>query len=415
MGHDVPRPPVCGCTAAAAALLPVLVAAGCQPDDVTGARDQLGRGGERAVSYRVPLAQEEYGALRFLDGAATETLAGGLVAVSVSPDSLRALVGPDLAGDGRARVEAWEELDPGTVDLGELDEAVAASEVRTAPVRVSLRSTASVPLRVVGPRLAAVRLDASGEPVRGGDGGLALEEDASGDPITVPLAEAPDDSLVLRPGETLRVEREGAALVDRLVELAVQGVSVAPVLQGDVRAAPEDVGSLRTSDEIVLGHRLLVGLDLVLPDSGVVVRRTELGDGLGLSDPDAAATEERVISAGATLSVASRIPFRVRTSVAWVPGDRTGADVFADPERVTIDTLAVGSAAGGGPGPQVDTLDVSLSGTEVAPLLRELFTAGVRIRLLPGQDPGGGGAITVGDRLDVDARASVELRAGNDE
>lgn len=395
--------------------MPVLVAAGCQPDDVTGARDQLGRGGERVVSYRVPLAREEYGADRFLDGVTTETLADGVLAVAVAPDSIRALVGPDLADDGRAGMEAWDELDPGSVDLGELDEAVAASEVRTGPVRASLRSTASVPLRVVGPRMAAVRLDASGEPVRDGDGDLALEEDASGDPIAVPLAGSPDDSLILQPDETVRVEREGAPLVDRVVELAVEGVRVAPVLQGDVRANPGEVGSLRTSDEIVLGHRLLVGLDLVLPDSGVVVRRTELGDGLGLSDPDASATVERVISAGATLSVANGIPFRVRTLVAWVPGDRTGSDVFDDPERAVLDTLSVGASAGDGGEARVDTLTVSLSGSEVEPLLRDLFTAGVRIRLLPAPGSGGRGAIRVGERVDVDARASVELRAGNDE
>lgn len=195
----------------------------------------------------------------------------------------------------------------------------------------------------------------------------------------------------------------------------MEGVRVAPVLQGDVRASPDDVASLRTSDEIVLGHRLLVGLDLVLPDSGVVVRRTELGDGLGLSDRDASATVERVISAGATLSVANGIPFRVRTLVAWVPGDRTGTDVFDDPERAVLDTLSVGASAGDGNEARVDTLTVSLSGSEVEPLLRDLYTAEVRIRLLPGEGSDGGGAIRVGERLDVDARASVDLRAGNDE
>lgn len=403
-----------GLAAAAIALLPLLAAAGCQPDDVTGARDQIGRGGERVVSYRVPLASEAYGALRFLEGVPTEALEDRIVGVAMAPDSVRARVGGDLSDDGRARIEAWDELDSGSVDLGELDEAVAASEVRTAPVRAALRSTASVPVRLVAPRLAAVRLDASGDPIREADGGLDLEEDASGEPITVPLAGSPDDSLVLGPGETVRVEREGAPLVDRLVELAVEGVRVAPVLQGDVRAAAGDLASLRTSDAVVLGHRLLVGLDLVLPDSGVVVRRTELGDGLGLSDPDVASMEERVLSAGGTLAVANAIPFRVRTEVAWVRGDRTGSDVFADPERVTLDSLMVSSSAGDGSGGRVDTLTVSLTGSEVEPLLRELFTAGVRIRLLPAAGSGGRGALRVDQRLDVDARASVELRAGDD-
>lgn len=121
------------------------LAAGCRPDSVTGARDRLSRGDARTVSYRLPLAREAYGALSFLRNTTTVELADRLVDVPVRPDTIRAPAGAELLADGRAELEAVEPTDPGSLDLDELAAAVAASEVRTAPIEVTTRHTSAVP------------------------------------------------------------------------------------------------------------------------------------------------------------------------------------------------------------------------------------------------------------------------------
>lgn len=388
----------------------------CQPEDVTGARDQLGRGDPRTVSFRIPVVQEAYDARRFLGDALTRIRGDGLIIVLLSPDSVPALVGSDLLDDGEARIEAWDEVDRSAVELGELEDALAASEVLTAPIQMSLRSSLDVPLRVIDPFLAAVRLDTDGEPVRDASGELDLEEDENGRPLTVPLAETAGDSVILQPGEQIRVEREGAPLIDRILELVVGGERIAAVLGGTGRVSDEDRLSVEPSDHVVLGYRLQVGLDLVLPDTGVVLRRTELGEGASLSDRDAEDAEDRAIRAGGTLIVNNGVPFRVQTQIAWIPGRQPEANVFGDPDRVTLDSLSVGTGTVGEDGrvtrDRQDTLQVSLTGAEVKPLLKDSFTAGIRIRLLPPDGPRRRGVLTVNEDLEVDLRAFIDLRSG---
>lgn len=397
-------------------LSPVLVLAvgaglllvGCRPDSVTGARDGLSRGGARTVSYRLPLAREAYGALSFLRNTTTVELADRLVAVPVRPDTIRAPIGAELLADGRVDLEAVEPMDAGSLDLDELAASVAASEVRTAPVEVTVRHTSAAPWTLLDPTLALVRTDGDGVPARDASGDLDLESDASGDPLTVPLA----DTLPVPPGDSVRLERDGAGLVDRMVELLVAGEPVAVVLTGAVEVAAADRARVDPDDLLILGHRALVALDLVLPDSGVVVSRREVGDGLGFSSPDADQIEDRVLRAGGRVAVSNEIPFRVRLDVAYVSGERPRQDVFAARDRVVLDSLDV---AGGGPGgvSAVDTVEVSLTGSELRPLLEDAFTAGIRIRLLPRRGSGGRGALRVDDLVDVDARVFADVRAGD--
>lgn len=381
-------------------------AAGCRPASVTDARDRLSGEGARTVTYRLPLAREAYGALSFLRNTATTILEDGLVAVPLLPDTVRALVGAGLLAEGRVELEAVERVDPGSLDLDELASAVQASEVRTAPVHLALRHTSSAPLTLVEPALALVRTDSSGEPRRDGSGELDVETDASGQPLTVELG----DTLDVAPGARLELEREGAGLVDRLAELLVAEDPVAVVLTGSVEVSDSERTRVAPDDVLVLVHRALVGLDLVLPDSGVVVRRDELGEGLGFSEGDADQIQERVIRAGSRIVVANEVPFRVRVDVAYVAGDRGGEDVFRAEDRVVLDSLAV---AGGGADGQasVDTVEIGVSGPDLRPLLGDVFTAGVRIRLMPGPDPGG--ALRVGEMVDVEARVFADVRAGD--
>lgn len=396
---------------AAAALLLLaaagLAAVGCRPETVTGARDRLAAGESRVVTYRLPLAREEYGALDFLESTSTVILDGGLIAVPVLPDTLRSLVGDALADGGRAEVEAVKRLDPSSLDLGELAHAVAAAELRTAPVELTLRHTSDATLTLLRPTLVLARTGPDGEPVRDESGDLVVETDASGDSLAVPVG----DTVPVGPGERVRLEPDGAPLVDRMAERLVAGESVAVALVGSVRVSDAERPLVEPDDVLVLAHRALVGLDMVLPDTGVVVRRQEIGDGLGFSAADADQIESRVVGAGTRLVVGNEIPFRVRVDLAYVGGERPDADVFAAADRVALDSLEVGGG-GASDGASVDTVSVSVSGGELRPLLEEAFTAGVRIRLLPRRGGTGRGALRVDEFVDVDARVFVEVRSG---
>ncbi len=384
-----------------------LVSAACRPDSVTGARDRLAGEEARTVSYRLPLARESYGALDFLAGASTVLLDGGLVAVPVLPDTVRAVVGDALRLDGRAEVEAVKSLLPASLDLDELAPAVAAAELRTAPIELTLSHTSGATVTLLDPTLVLARTGPDGEPVRDESGDIVPETDAAGDPLAVAMG----DSVVVPPGERVELEPDAAPLVDRMAELLVGGDPAAVALLGTARV-PEDQRTLvESGDALSLAHRALVGLDMVLPDSGVVVRRDQAGDGLGFTARDADQIRRRVVRAGSELVVENSVPFRVRVDLAYVGGRRPEAAPFAAGDGVVLDSLEVGGSAPGA-GPATDTVEVSVSGDELRPLLEDAFTAAVRIRLLPRRGSAVGGALRAGELVDVDARVFMDVRSG---
>lgn len=389
------------------ALLAGLLAAACQPESVTGARDRLSGDDPRTVTYRLPLAQEEYGATSFLEGVRTRILDGGLIAVPVLPDTIRAIVGGALRADGRADLEAVETLDPGALDLGELADVVAASDVRTAPIELSLSHTSAAALRLVDPELALVRTDASGRPVRDASGDPVVETDSAGRRLAVPVG----DTVRLPPGERVELEPDGALLVDGLAERLVGGDPAAVGLLGSVEVPAGQRALVESDDALSLAHRALVGLDLVLPDSGVVVERHEVGEGLGFSEEDARQVEDRIVSAGGSVVARNPVPFRVRVDLAYVGGDRRGEEIFGADDRVVLDSLEVGGDPGTG-SVSVDTVAMAVTGGELGPLLRDAFTAAVRIRLLPARGTIGRGALRADELVDLDARVYVEVRSG---
>ena len=380
----------------------------CQPDSITGARDRLGGEEARTVTYRLPLAQEEYGAMTFLEDVRTVVLDGGLIAVPVLPDTIRAIVGGALRDSGRADLAVAESLDPAALDLGELADVVAASGLRTAPIELAFAHTSAAPLRLVSPELALIRTDPGGRPVRDGSGDLVVETDSTGRPLTVPVA----DTVRIAPGERVELEPDGSRIVDRLAERLVDGETAAVGLVGAVEVPAGQRTLVDADDALSLAHRALAGLDLVLPDSGVVVQRQEIGDGLGFSEGDARQVQERVVEAGGRVVAENPIPFRIRVALAYVEGDRRGEEVFGADDRVVLDSLEVGGNADTG-AVNTDTISLSVTGDELRPLLRDTFTAAVRIRLLPARGTAGRGALKVEDLVDLDARVFMDVRAGD--
>lgn len=402
---------VTGPSVAGLLLLSVVVGtlvAACRPDSVTGARDRLAGAERRTVTYRLPLAREEYSTLDFLENTATVILENGLISVPVLPDTIRTLVGGALGSDGRAELEALKELDPASLDLGELADAVAAAEVRTAPIQLTVGHTSAATMTLVEPRLVLARTGPDGDPVRDDAGDLVVQTDSAGDTLAAPVG----DTVSVPAGEQVHLEPDGAPLVDRMAERLVEGQPVVVALVGSVRVADAERPLVEADDVLILAHRALVGLDMVLPDTGVVVQRREIGDGLGFSEGDADQVEDRVAEAGSRFVVENHVPFRVRVDLAYVGGERPDDDVFGAADRVLLDSLEVG---GNGPaaGAPVDSVAVTVSGGETRPLLGDAFTAGIRIRLLPRRGTAGGGALRVDDLVDVDARVFMEVRSGN--
>jgi len=383
------------------------VFAACRPDSVTGARDRLTGGDARTVQYRLPLTEESYGILSFLENTKTEVLEDGLVAIPLRPDTVRGTVGTALLFTREVELEVVERVRGGALRRDELASAVAVSEVRRAPLRLTLRHTSRATLVLVDLALALVRTDDRGRPARDG-GDLDLERGATGDPIRVPLG----DTLRVPPRRELAIERDAAALVDRLSELLVAREPVAIVVTGSLRVSQADQARVRPDDALLLVHRAFVGLDLILPDTGVVLRRGELLEGLGFSDRDRDDIQERVLRAGSRVEVENEIPFRVRVDIAYVAGDRRGDDVFAAEDGVLLDPLTVAGRRGTAAAPR-DTLAVEVPGSQVRPLLGDVFTLALRVRLLPGPGPGGRGALRVGDAVRIDAQVFADLRSWN--
>ena len=381
---------------------------GCRPESVTGARDRLSGGEARTVTYRLPVAREAYGATDFLKGATTISLDGGLLGVPALPDTIRILVGDALRDSGRVTFEAFERFGPESLDLDELASVVAAAELRTAPIELALSHNSAASLRVLDPALALIRTGPSGDPVRDDSGDLVVIQDTDGDSLVVPVA----DSLTVSPGERVDLRPDGAPLVDRLVEQIVAGESATVALTGSARVPDEQRDRVDSDDQLQLAHRVLVGLDLVLPDSGVVIRRQEIGEGLGFSPQSADEIQNRLIKGGARLLVTNDIPFRVRVHLAYASGRRREGNVFEAPDGVLIDSLEVGGSPSGAAGIATDTLEVALSGEQLRPLLGDTFTAGVRIRLLPASGTGGRGALRNGEMVEVDAGVFAEVRSG---
>ncbi len=69
----------------AAALLGTL-ALGCEPNSITEAREQLGRGSNDTISILMPIAQDTFFVSKFLPEGDTVTIQGGVIGIRVQSD-----------------------------------------------------------------------------------------------------------------------------------------------------------------------------------------------------------------------------------------------------------------------------------------------------------------------------------------
>jgi hypothetical protein len=78
----------------------LLLTTACQPDTITEARDQLGRGDPTSLSISVPITADTVGIDRFLDDSTTVITAAGLLGITVNSQNVSVAIGEELSFEG---------------------------------------------------------------------------------------------------------------------------------------------------------------------------------------------------------------------------------------------------------------------------------------------------------------------------
>ena len=91
-------------------------------------------------------------------------------------------------------------------------------------------------------------------------------------------------------------------------------------------------------------------------------------------------------------------------------------DIFALPGRVLLDSVILAAPTVNASGlvttPVIDSVSLSITGTNARLLFNKKFSVGARIRLLPGTGGGGRGAIRPTDRIFISSKALVDVKSG---
>jgi hypothetical protein len=339
---------------------------------------------------------------------------GGSLIVQTLEGSLDPAKTPELT----VAMEESDEITKAQVDFGDFADVIKGVHLNDATAVLSITNQAHTPLVLSNVKLGVVRLDASGQLIRDGSGNPVYERDSTTNlPILVPLAPAGQTTLSLARGATTPLTLQMAPLVDRLVHLLLGNTRAAVVAAGTAIAGDGNPSRITRTDSATVGLALTVGLDLTLPDTGVVFTRTQYTDGPDLKPSDSATVVERLIAATAITDVVNGTPFGATVDVAIVRDSvASTVDLFAAPGRVQLGPITVTGSPVDGNG-RVTTAasssqSLTLGPADLPPLLGKRFTTQIRIRLRP--PPGGGlrGAVRTTDQVIVHSHAAIEAHAG---
>ena len=325
---------------------------------------------------------------------------------------------PTLTPELNIPVEEYEEIQKSQLNFGDLQDAVKGATINDATGAFTVRNTAQTPLALSNVTLGVVQLDAFGVLRRDGLGHPVYERDSSTSlPILVTLAPAGQTRLTLPRAGSTALSLQMAPLVNRLVHLLLNNVRAAVVAAGTAVAGDGSQSRITRNDSAAVKLQLTVGMDITLPDSGIVFIRTEYASGADLGTADSASLVNRLASAGAATDVVNGTPFAMTVDVAIV-GDSVPSttDVFALPGRTNLGPVTVAGspvdASGRVTTPAASSQTVALTGNDARPLLGRRFTTGVRIRLRPPPGGTGRGAIRTTDQILVKSHATLVLNAG---
>ncbi len=317
-------------------------------------------------------------------------------------------------------VEQSTEID--TVDFGDIEDAIKNSTLNVATLTLRIANSAQAPAVLSNFNLGVVRLDVAGNVPRDALGDPLFEADAGGTPILVSVVDPGQTTLTLARASVVTIALAAGALTDRLVQIILANDRAAIVAAGTVTigdGAPSRVGR---SDVVDVRFDTTVDLDFTIPATGVEFTRNTTESGLSLDPQDADDFTSRVDTVAVLTDVTNQTPFGVAIDIAFVADldstliDLTMVDVFTQPGAVVLSTISLAASTVDSQGrvtqPSSGTVTIGLTGPQLRELLGDRFTAGVRVRLLPGTGGGGRGAIQATDQVMIDARVRLVVRAG---
>jgi hypothetical protein len=315
-------------------------------------------------------------------------------------------------------VEQFQEVDANDVDFDDLEEAIDQSTLNSALIGLTIDNSAGLPVVIDNFTLGAVRLDVAGQLMRDGAGNPLFEESSPGNPILVSVTDPGQTTLTLARQATINLSVNAASLVDRVVDLILNDVRVAIVAAGTAVGGDGGPSTLTDQDYVRVLYDFTVGLDFTIPVGGVTFTRNQTLDGLSIGIDDQNDIADRVVLASVSGIAANSTPFGVEVDLAIAPdslGDND--DVFSHPDAVILDMVTLGApvvdAVGISTGTVSDSISLEISGTESTVVMGDIFTAGIRIRLLPGNGANGRGAVRPSDGVAIDASLELQIRRGN--
>ena len=319
-------------------------------------------------------------------------------------------------------VEEAEELNRSDLNFDELEDAIDQSTLNSATIALTVVNSADIPLVLDNFTIGAVRLDAGGQLMRDGGGNLIFETDAGGNPILITIADPGQTRLAIpraqgtTPG-TASVSVQAAPLVDRITHLLLADERVAFVASGTAEASGSS-GRIVLGDSVTVQYSVVVGLDFTIPLAGIEFDvPNAISDGVDLDSAEVEDIVDRIVSVGGVARVENFTAFGVEVRAAFAPDSLADSvDVFVQPGGFALAPIVVSGPAvdanGVPTGSTTDSVAVSITSQEARVLLGDFFTAGLRIRLLPGTGGGGRGVIRPNDMIVVSAGLTILVRRG---
>ena len=315
-------------------------------------------------------------------------------------------------------VEESSEVPRGNVaGFSDLEDAIKGSTINDATILLIVDNSSNAPAVLSGFNLGVVKLDLFGNVPRDGLGNPVLEVDSLGNPILVPVVDVGQTTLTLARGSSSAVTLAAPALVDRLVKLVLNDERASVVATGSIRIGDGAQSRIARTDTVNVRFDLTVGLDITIPDTGVVFTRNTIEDGADFGQNFADQLTDRLISTISTTDAVNQTPFGAQIDIAFVSGDVGNADVFAEPGAVILAPIFLDPPTVDAQGivvqPSTSTLVITLTPNDVRQLLNLQFTAGVRVRLTPAPGGSGRGAIRASDEVGIKSRVTIQLQSGS--
>jgi hypothetical protein len=398
-----------------------VVVTGCEPASITDARNELRDGPARTLQLSVPVARDTfYVDSVFADflGVSTVTLSDGLLAVEVAEGNFGLDVGAitgAVSGPLPAvnfSVQDGVEFVGTDLNLGEFEDAARDATVNSAFAVVTVVNQADAPATLTDFFVGVVRIDPATGNIDSVGGQPDYQTDGTGTPILALLADGAGNTFDVPRSGTAGDTLFSAALVDRLVDMLLDGERVALVGAGDITVGDGSNATIAATDELLVTLKPVIGFDFTLPPAGVTVDSSQAEEGLKFDDDDADDLAARVDSAVVALDIENSTSLGVEATIIAVAD--SVLDAFSAPNQVPIDVVTVSPGQVDGLGrvtqATVSLTGVNLSGAEARAFMGDWFTVGIRLRLLP--PAGGRAAIRAGDWIGVSATMALYVTNG---